>query len=84
MPDYDPEVALAKYISEVDTVTPLAKNEESKLFRELAGSGDWHERRENAARRLIESHLLQVLSFARKHATPRVHLLDLIGAGNRA
>jgi hypothetical protein len=46
------------YIREVGTVKPLAKDEETELFRKLAGPGDWDKARENVARTLIESHLV--------------------------
>jgi DNA-directed RNA polymerase sigma subunit (sigma70/sigma32) len=52
------------YVKEVGNVEPLTKDEETKLFRELAGSGVWDEGREIVARRLIEGHLAQVVSIA--------------------
>ena len=70
------------YIREVGSVTPLAKDEETELFRKLAGPGDWDEARENVARRLIESHLAQVVSVAQKYAASGVPMLDLIQEGN--
>src|ERR1700721_1009793 len=72
----------AVYTREVGTVTPLAKNEETELFRKLAAPGDWDEARENVARRLIESHLTQVVSIAQKHSASGVPMLDLIQEGN--
>ena len=57
-------------------------DEEKKLFRELAGPGDWDEERENVTRRLIEGHLTQVVSIAQKHSASGVPMLDLIQEGN--
>jgi hypothetical protein len=54
MENHHPNDPVAVYSSEVGTVEPLAKGEESKLFREPAGPGDWDEARENVTRRLIE------------------------------
>jgi RNA polymerase primary sigma factor len=82
MENHDPNDPVAVYISEVGGVEPLAKDEETKLFRELAGPGDWDEVRENVARRLIESHLSQVVSIAQKHSPSGVPMLDLIQEGN--
>jgi len=82
MEKHDPNDPVAVYIGEVGGVEPLAKDEETKLFRELAGPGDWDEVRENVARRLIESHLAQVVSIAQKHSASGVPMLDLIQEGN--
>jgi RNA polymerase primary sigma factor len=84
MENHDPDNPVAMYISEVGSVKPLAKDEETKLFRELAGSGDWDDARENVARRLIEGHLAQVLSIAQKYSASGVPMLDLIQEGNIA
>lgn len=73
---------MAFYLREVSSVTPLAKDEEAKLFRELTGPGDWDETQENVARRLIEGHLAQVVGIAHKHSASGVRMLDLIQAGN--
>jgi DNA-directed RNA polymerase sigma subunit (sigma70/sigma32) len=71
------------YVKEVGNVEPLTKDEETKLFRELAGPGIWDEGREIVARRLIEGHLAQVVSIAQKHSTSSgVPTLDLIQEGN--
>jgi RNA polymerase primary sigma factor len=82
MENHGPDDPVAAYIREVGTVTPLAKNEETELLRKLAGPGDWDEARENVARRLIESHLTQVVSIAQKHSASGVRMLDLIQEGN--
>lgn len=47
-----------------NTVKPLSKDEETELFRELSGPGDWDEARKKAGRRILESHLAQVVSIA--------------------
>ena len=82
MENYDPNDPVAVYMNEVGSVKPLAKDEEAKLFRELAGPGDWDEARENVARTLIEAHLAQVVSIAQKHFPSDVPMLDLIQEGN--
>ena len=43
MENHDPNDPVAVYMSEVGGVEPLAKDEETKLFRELAWPGDWDE-----------------------------------------
>jgi DNA-directed RNA polymerase sigma subunit (sigma70/sigma32) len=82
MENQDPDDPVAMYISEVASVEPLAKDEETKIFRELAGPGDWDEARENIARRLIEGHLAQVVNIAQKHSASGVPMLDLIQEAN--
>ena len=73
---------VAMYIREAGDVEPLTKDEETRLFRELGSSSDWDEQQENVARRLIESHLLLVVSIAQKHSASGLLLLDLIQEGN--
>jgi DNA-directed RNA polymerase sigma subunit (sigma70/sigma32) len=82
MENHDPNDPVSFYVGEVSSVKPLAKDEEAKLFRELAGSSDWNEARENVARRLIESHLTQVVSVVQKYSASGVPMLDLIQEGN--
>jgi RNA polymerase primary sigma factor len=83
MENRDPDDPVAVYINEVGGLQPIAKDEETKLFRELAGSGDWDDARENVARRLIEGHLDQVVSIAQSHSAAGVSsMLDLIQEGN--
>ena len=58
METHNPDDALAVYVKEVGNVEPLTKDEEAKLFRELAGQGVRDEVRATVAeRRLIEGHL---------------------------
>jgi RNA polymerase primary sigma factor len=78
----DPDDAVTIYLNEVGNVKPLAKDEEAKLFGELAGPGDWDEARETAARRLIEGHLAQVVVIAQKYSASGIPMLDLIQEGN--
>src|SRR5207302_8211865 len=77
--DSDP---VAMYIREASNVQPLTKDEEARLLRELGHSGDWDERRENVARRLIESQLMLVVRIAQKHSEAGVPKLELIEEGN--
>src|SRR6266576_4108307 len=83
MENSDPNDPVSVYLREIGTLKPLANDEETKLFRELAGPGDWDEARENVARRLIEAHLAQVVNIAQKHAASGVPMLDLIEEGNK-
>jgi len=73
---------VAVYINEVGSFKPLTKDEESDLFRVLAGPGDWDEAKQNVARRVIESHLMQVVRIAQEHAAFGVRMLELIQEGN--
>jgi RNA polymerase primary sigma factor len=82
MENSDPDDPVAMYIREASSVGPLTRDEETKLFQELAGSEDWDEARENVARRIIEAHLAQVVSIAQKHSSSGVPMLDLIQEGN--
>jgi RNA polymerase primary sigma factor len=82
MENHYPDDPIAVYLSEVGSVKPLARDEDTRLFREPAGSGDWDEARQNVARRLIEGHLAQVVSIAQKHSASGVPMLDLIQEGN--
>jgi RNA polymerase primary sigma factor len=82
MDNHGPNDPVAVYVLEVSKFEPLTKAEETKLFRELGHSGDWDERRENVARRLIESQLMLVVSIAERHLPSGVPMLDLIQKGN--
>ena len=66
MENHDPDDPVAMYMNEIGAIKPLAEDEETTLFQELAGSGDWDEARENVARTLIEGHLAQVVSIAQE------------------
>jgi len=82
MENHGPDDPVAIYIREASNVEPLTKDEETKLFQELAGSEDWDEARENVARRLIEAQLAQVVRIAQKHSSLGAPMLDLIQEGN--
>jgi RNA polymerase primary sigma factor len=82
MENNNPDDPVAVYVLEASKVEPLTKMEEAKLFRELGHSGDWDGRRENVARRLIESQLMLVVGIAQKHSASGVPMLDLIQEGN--
>ncbi len=83
MGNHDPDDPVTVYMREIDSLTPLAKDEEMRLLGELAGASDWDEARENVARRVIEGHLSQVVSVAQKHSNTGTPLLDLIQEGNK-
>ena len=70
------------YISEIASCETLDKDEETQLFRKLAGAGDWDAAQEIVARRLIEAHLAQVVGIAQKYSASGVPMLDLIQEGN--
>lgn len=82
MGNYDPNDPVGVYVNEVRRFNPLSKDEELSLFRELAGPGDWDAAQENMARRLIENHLMQVVSIAQQHSPSGVPMLELIQQGN--
>src|SRR5690242_3300787 len=82
MEHHDPDDPVAIYIREVSKIEPLRTDEETKLFQELGGGGNWDETRENIATRLIENRLALVVSVAQKHSTSAVHLLELVQEGN--
>jgi DNA-directed RNA polymerase sigma subunit (sigma70/sigma32) len=79
----DPNDPVAMYLREVASVEPLTAAEEAELFRRLGASDDWQGDTEDAARRVIESHLRLVVSIAERYAaSSAVPLLDLIQEGN--
>jgi RNA polymerase primary sigma factor len=82
MEEDTPVDPVTMYLRELSTVIPLDENEESRLFRELRGSGNWNEGQENAARRLIETHLKLVVAVAEKHSSSGISMLELIQEGN--
>jgi DNA-directed RNA polymerase sigma subunit (sigma70/sigma32) len=79
---HNPDDPLAVYVKEIGNVEPLNKDEEMRLFRELAGQGVWDEGWEIVAKKLIEGHLAQVVSIAEKHSASGVPPLELIQEGN--
>ena len=82
MENLDPDDPVATYILEASKIEPLTKAEEANLFREMGHWGSWDEQGENAARRLIESKLMLVVSLAQKHAAAGVPMLEIMQEGN--
>jgi len=82
MESHDPDDPVAVYILEASKVEPLTKVEETKLFQEIGHWGNWDERGESAARRLIESRLMLVVRLAQKHAAAGVPMLEVMQEGN--
>jgi len=79
----DPNDPIALYLREAASAEPLTAAEEAEIFRRLGASYDWEGDPENAARRVIESHLRLVVSIAERHAAwSGISLLDLIQEGN--
>lgn len=79
----DPNDPVAVYLREAASIEPLTVAAEAELFRRLGASDDWQGDTEDAARRVIESHLRLVVAIAERHATSSgVPLLDLIQEGN--
>jgi RNA polymerase primary sigma factor len=79
----DPNDPVELYLREATSVQPLSAAEEAELFRRLGASDDWQGETEDAARRVIESHLRFVVSIAERHAASSgVSVLDLIQEGN--
>jgi DNA-directed RNA polymerase sigma subunit (sigma70/sigma32) len=70
------------YLRELSTVAPLEKDEELQLFGKLGRLGNWNYEQENAARRLIETHLHLVVSIANNHLWSGIPILDLVQQGN--
>ena len=82
MDKYDPDDPVAVYIREVSKIEPLARNEETQLFKELGDEGNWDKAKESVARILIESKLALVVSVAQRHSASGIPLLELIQEGN--
>jgi DNA-directed RNA polymerase sigma subunit (sigma70/sigma32) len=75
----DDQDALKMYIQELGTVQPLTTQDEARLFQEMQQDD---ERGKLAERRLIESHLHQVLPIAERYKSSGLSMLDLIQEGN--
>jgi hypothetical protein len=82
--NFDPDDPVTTYLREVENVQPLTLEEEKELFRNLGESGRSDERRENVARRIIETHLQLVARTAERHASTGIPKLDWIQEGNIA
>ena len=79
----DPNDPVELYLREAASVQPLSATAEAELFRRLGASDDWQGETEDAARRVIESHLRLVVSIAERHAAlSGISELDLIQEGN--
>ena len=79
----DPNDPVAVYLREAASGEPLTAAAEADLFRRLGASDDWQGDTEDAARRIIESHLRLVVLIAERHAASSgVSVLDLIQEGN--
>ena len=82
MENHNPDDPVAMYILEASKVEPLTRMEESKLFREMGHWGNWDEKGENAARRLVESKLMLVVRLAQEHSAAGVPMLEIMQEGN--
>lgn len=67
---------LQVYLREACTVPPLSREEEIECEQRLR-AGD-----QQAGFRLIEANLAMVVAVAQRHPSERVHVLDLVLAGN--
>lgn len=76
------EDAVGMYLREMETISPLTNEQILELFREMGQWGDWDEKREAAAKKLIEAHLPLVVEIANKHRSTNILMLDLIQEGN--
>jgi RNA polymerase primary sigma factor len=77
-----PNDPLAMYLREVANVERFTTKEQIELFRQLGHSGNWGERQEDIARRLLESQLWLVVQIAERHQGAGFSMLDLIQEGN--
>jgi len=82
MDNHDPDDPVARYVLEASKVEPLTKMEETELFRQMGQWGNWDERGENAARRLVESQLMLVVNLAKKYSAAGVPMLEIMQEGN--
>jgi DNA-directed RNA polymerase sigma subunit (sigma70/sigma32) len=67
------------YLETMACVAPLSAAEEMECIEHVRAGGPMAE---PAAVRLLEAHLALVVSIAQRYENPRVHILDLIQAGN--
>jgi|CZKS01.1.fsa_nt_gi DNA-directed RNA polymerase sigma subunit (sigma70/sigma32) len=81
MTSLDDDDPLKAYLSELGTVQPLTKDEESNLLQHVRSQDA---EAESAARRLIEARLSLVVSIAERHPSAGIQMLDLIEKGNLA
>jgi len=84
MENFDPDDPVTMYLRELENVQPLTRAEEKELFRNLREADTSDDRRENVARRIIETHLLLVVRAAERHSSTGISKLDLVQEGNIA
>jgi RNA polymerase primary sigma factor len=83
METHDWNDAVAAYLHTACNAESLTEGEEAEIFRRHGASYDWESDPENAARRVIESHLRLVVTIAERHAASSgICVLDLIQEGN--
>ncbi len=69
------------YRSEARKVPPMNREQEVECVRHIRARD---EQAEHATRDLVEANLALVISIAEKHPSDRLHILDLLMAGNEA
>jgi DNA-directed RNA polymerase sigma subunit (sigma70/sigma32) len=77
----DNDDSLRFYLSELATIRPLTRDEETELLRHVRTQD---EQAESAARRMIEANLSLVVSIAERYSSAGVRMLDLIEKGNES
>jgi len=75
----DPDDPVQVYLTEVGKVPQLTRCAEIELIKLFQPGGP---EAETAKRQLVEANLRLVVSTAKRHANPGVHILDLIQEGN--
>ncbi len=69
------------YKSEARKVPPMNRQQELECIRHIRARDGQAER---ATRELVEANLALVISIAEKHPSDRIHIMDLLMAGNEA
>lgn len=80
--DHDPVFSddpVAVYLAELHKLPPLSREEEMNCVQHVRAAGP---QAESAGKRLAEAALLLVVSIAERYGNDRIHILDLIQAGN--
>jgi RNA polymerase primary sigma factor len=72
--------AVKAYLSEIGSIPPLSKAEESQLWQQRKNEDKIQA--ELATRRLLESKLRLVVTIAERHSSSGISMLDLIQEGN--
>jgi RNA polymerase primary sigma factor len=73
------EDPLAFYLRQLDSISPLIREEESALVQHVRSNDELSE---SAAQRLIEANLKLVVSIAERHLSSGTAMLDLVQEGN--